>query len=97
MQPSQGRLLLIQTSKAQTTLGPQLAHSLGQMKEQSMETLESLADQARTAAEYLQRRNMAEKAALPGEAACQRAKHIWSGAVKDSGYHRGASLRRRDH
>ena len=62
-----------------------------------METLESLADQARTAAEYLQRRNMAEKAALSGEAACQRAKHIWSGAVKDSGYHRGASLRRRDH
>jgi FAD/FMN-containing dehydrogenase len=51
-------------------------------KEQSMETMAAVAEQAKSAWNDLQMNGMAGKTAVPGEAAYERAREIWNGAVK---------------
>jgi hypothetical protein len=51
-------------------------------KEKSMKTMDAVAVQARSAWHDLQTNGMAGKAAVPGEAAYERAREIWNGAVE---------------
>src|SRR5271154_4775353 len=75
-------LFLLQTRPPRNTEGPVLPIQIRlREQEQSMETMDAVAEQARSAWHDLQRNGMAGKIAVPGEAAYERAREIWNGAV----------------